>query len=92
MHHVYKIEALGFNISFKQVDTITHEPKYLSSESLTLKIYIMSCNGCLNIHRTHVTANNSTSNNVVFFFVTDLKIVYTITTINPWSQKHYCYI
>ena len=30
---------------------------------------------CLNIHRTHVTANNS-ANNVVFFFISDLKIVY----------------
>ena len=32
--------------------------------------------GCLKIHGTHVTANNSTNNNVVFFFVLDLKIVY----------------
>ena len=31
--------------------------------------------GCLNIHGTHVTANNSTNDNV-FFFVSDLKIVY----------------
>ena len=30
--------------------------------------------GCLNIHGTHVTANNSTTNYVVFFFVSDLKI------------------
>ena len=28
-----------------------------------------------NIHETHVTVNNSTNNNVVFFFVSDLKIV-----------------
>ena len=33
--------------------------------------------GCLNIHETHVTANNSTNNNyVVFFFVSDLNIVH----------------
>ena len=32
--------------------------------------------GCLNIHGTHVTVNNYTNNNVVFFFVSDLKIVY----------------
>ena len=32
--------------------------------------------GCLNIHGTHVTANNSINDNVVFFFVSDLKIVY----------------
>ena len=32
--------------------------------------------GYLNIHGTHVTANNSTNNNVVFFFLSDLKIVY----------------
>ena len=31
--------------------------------------------GCLNIHGSLVTANNSTNNNV-FFFVSDLKIVY----------------
>ena len=42
--------------------------------------------GCLNIHGTHVTADNSTHNNVVFFLFSDLKIVYTITTINPRSQ------
>ena len=29
--------------------------------------------GCLNIHGTHVTANNSTNN--MFFSVSDLKIV-----------------
>ena len=32
--------------------------------------------GCLNIHRTHVTADYSIYNYVVFFFVSDLKIVY----------------
>ena len=32
--------------------------------------------GCLNIHETHVTANNSVNNYAVFFFVSDLKIVY----------------
>ena len=28
------------------------------------------------VHETHVIANNSTNNIVVFFFVSDLKIVY----------------
>ena len=32
--------------------------------------------GCLTVHETWVTAKNSTNNNVVFFFVSDLKIVY----------------
>ena len=32
--------------------------------------------GCLKIHGTHVTAKKSTNNNVVFFFLSDLKIVY----------------
>ena len=33
--------------------------------------------GCLNIHETHVTANNSTTTNVLLvFFISDLKIVY----------------
>ena len=32
---------------------------------------------CHNIHGTYVNANNSTANNnAVFFFVSDLKIVY----------------
>ena len=31
--------------------------------------------GCRNIHGTHVTDSNSTNNNVVFFFFSDLKIV-----------------
>ena len=33
--------------------------------------------GCLNIHGTHVTVNNSTNNYVVFFFVSDLIILYS---------------
>ena len=37
--------------------------------------------GCLNIHGIHVNANKSSTNNVVFFFVSNLKIVYH----NPWS-------
>ena len=32
--------------------------------------------GCLNIRGTHVTASNPTNNNVLFFFVVGLKIVY----------------
>ena len=32
--------------------------------------------GCLNIHWTNKTDNNSTNNNFGFFFVSDLKIVY----------------
>ena len=35
-----------------------------------------SCIGCLNVHGAHVTANNSTNNNDVLFFVSELKIVY----------------
>ena len=31
---------------------------------------------CLNIEGTHVAANNSTKNNVLFIFVSDWKIVY----------------
>ena len=40
------------------------------------RLYVTANIMCLNIHRTHVTANNSTNNNDVFFFVSDLKIVY----------------
>ena len=32
--------------------------------------------GCLNIHGTHVTANNSINDNVAFFFASYFKIVY----------------
>ena len=32
--------------------------------------------GYINIHGTHETANESANNNAVFFFVSDLKIVY----------------
>ena len=31
---------------------------------------------CLNIYGTHVTAHNSTTNDIVFFIVSDLKIIY----------------
>ena len=42
---------------------------------------------CLNIHVTHVTANNSTNNNVFLFcFVFQIWKLYTITTINLRSQ------
>ena len=51
----------------------------LLSLSLYIYIYIYMCVcvyiGCLNIHGTYETANHSTNNNV-FFFVSDLKIVY----------------
>ena len=47
--------------------------------------------GCLNINRTQVTANNFTTNNNVFFFVSDLKIVYdnnyeSLITM-PWTRE-----
>ena len=49
------------------------------------------CVGCLNIHGTHVTDNNSTNNNGVFFFESDLKIVYynnyySLITM-PWTRE-----
>ena len=47
-------------------------------------IYIYTYTGCLNIHGTHVTANNSTNNNAVLFLFQIWK-QYTIMTINPWS-------
>ena len=42
--------------------------------------------GCVSMDETHVAANDSTNNYVVFiyFFVSDLKIVY-YKTINPKS-------
>ena len=47
--------------------------------SVYLSIYI----GCVYIHGNYVTTNDETNNNV-FIFVSDLKIVYK-TTINPRS-------
>ena len=43
----------------------------VTNKLITSKSYA----GYLNIHGNHVTANNPTNNNV-FFFVSDLKIVY----------------
>ena len=54
--------------------------------------------GCLNIYGTHVTANNSITNNVVFFFVSDLKILYNNNSQSsitmPWANevKIFCVI
>ena len=46
--------------------------------------------GRVNIHSTHVTANNSTNNNV-FFFVSDLKIVFYNNIYSPitkpWTRE-----
>ena len=36
----------------------------------------MVCIGRFNIYGTHVTATNSNNNKVVFFFLSNLKIVY----------------
>ena len=53
---------------------------------LTQYIYV----GCLNIHGIHVSANCSTNNNAVFFYVSDQKLVYnnnnaSLITI-PWTM------
>ena len=42
----------------------------------TAFLWQFSSIGSLNIHGTYVIVNYSTNNNVVFFFVSDLKIVY----------------
>ena len=39
-------------------------------------IFLVEILASLNIPGTHVTAYNSTNNNVVLFFVSDLKIVF----------------
>ena len=43
---------------------------------LTIYIYIERERECLNIHGTHVTINMFTDNNIAFFFVSNLKMVY----------------
>ena len=48
------------------------EDKAQSAMPTTLSTILPACTGCLNIHGTYVTANNSTNNNVVFFFVSDI--------------------
>ena len=48
------------------------------SLSLSLSLpntYTDLCIGYINIHGTHVTANNSTTYNVLFLYISDLKIV-----------------
>ena len=56
-------------------------PLQLAQVHLHHAVHILKCEryfcrtlyiGCLNIHGTHVTVNN----NAMFFFVSDLKIVY----------------
>ena len=54
--------------------SIYMEPMWLSYYFCPFNISIHT--GCLNIHGTHVTANNSSNNNVVFSLVSDMKIVY----------------
>ena len=50
---------------------------YIYTQTHTrLHLYTYAFTGCLKTHGTHVTANNSTNNNVEFIFVSDLKIVY----------------
>ena len=44
--------------------------KYVYRDVYTLGI------ACLNIYGAHVTGNNSTTNNIVLFFVSASKIVY----------------
>ena len=48
----------------------------INEEMPPIYIYIYIYIGSLNIHGTHVTANNSNNNNAEFFFASDLKIVY----------------
>ena len=47
--------------------------------------------GCLTLHGTHMTAINSTNNNVVFFFVSNLKMIYNNNYLSsitmPWTRK-----
>ena len=50
--------------------------RFVLKFSSILVLIILSYIGCVNIHGSHVTANNSNNYNVVFFFVSDLKIVY----------------
>ena len=42
--------------------------------------------GCLNIHVTHLTANNAATNNVVFFFVLDLKNSIQLQLLIPYHN------
>ena len=76
---IMDILMLIFVLEEWEVDTLTfNQPKpfkLFTSFQETIKNPLLNI-GCLSIHGTHVTANNSTNNNVVFFFVSDLKTVY----------------
>ena len=73
-----------------RVSCVYYQKKCPYEKSLETYLMILEHIGCLNIHGTYVTANNSTNNNV-FFFVSDLKIVYyskyqsSITM--PWIRE-----
>ena len=41
-----------------------------------LETYLMILVGCINIRGTHVATNNSKTNNILFFLISELKIVY----------------
>ena len=57
----------------------------------SLETVLWTLTECLNIHGTHVTANISTNNNFMFFFVSDLKIVYNNNYLSsitmPWTRE-----
>ena len=90
-----------FSIFFKFYSVVSRDVKVHSSAGflyfflLTIIIIIIKnsiCSiGCLNIHGNHVTANESTSNNAVFFFVSDLKIIYynnnQFSITMPWTRE-----
>ena len=64
--------------------------------NIYIYIYIYIYIGCLNIHDPLVTANNSTTNNAVSFFVSDLETVYynnyqsLISMPSPGEEKIIC--
>ena len=63
--------VLDFKIVY-YITTINPRSRYLGKEKKNILCHNLFgdkiIQTCLNVHETHVTANNSTNNNVVFFF------------------------
>ena len=64
------------NLTRKLWDDNTYEQILQQTATKNIDIFNKSYTGYLIRHGTHMIANNSTNNNVVFFFVSDMKILY----------------
>ena len=69
----YSWKYCSISHHFYASSTVFYRFKVVLGVNLSIDLYIR----CLKIHETHATANNTTNNNLVFFLVSDLKIIYS---------------